>query len=189
MSVGYPVDTRHEHDGQGQRMGSEITFSISDAARVCGVSRSAIRRLLDAGTLPGAYREAVEGSAPNANPWRVPIADLLAAGLVPNRPADNPGASVDGSEPEVVRLRHELEIERSRRIAAENIAAERDRVIVAGERALAGLEMALRSLGPGAVVTPVDTTTAAQEPILVNTTEIPAPVRRWWWPRGARGQV
>ena len=53
-----------------------LTYSITDAAVVCGVHRDTIRRLLRAGRLPNATRPGgVNG------PWRIGAGDLAAAGL------------------------------------------------------------------------------------------------------------
>jgi len=120
-------------------MGTDTTFSISQAAEVCGVSRSRIRRLLDAGRFPHAQREVVTGAPASAQPWTVPLSDLLSAGLTVNRPEQATEQPSNGAETEMMRLRHEVEIERTRRLAAEAIAAER-------ERTIEGLQTALRVL-------------------------------------------
>jgi predicted site-specific integrase-resolvase len=51
------------------------TLSISDAARRCGVHRNTVRRYLDAGKFPGAFRE------DERSPWQIPVRDLREAGL------------------------------------------------------------------------------------------------------------
>ena len=48
---------------------SEWTFSVREAAVVCGVSPSAIRRKLKAGCFPGADKLP-------SGAWRIPVADL-----------------------------------------------------------------------------------------------------------------
>ena len=64
-----------EHD-----LWSEPRLTIAEAARLCGVSASTIRRYLAAGRFPGAHQQ------PSPIPgqrglWRIPTQDLLAAGL------------------------------------------------------------------------------------------------------------
>jgi hypothetical protein len=58
-------------------------FTISEAAQRCGVSTRKIRRLVESGAFPDARQD--EGAARTARVWRIPVPDLLAAGLVPNR--------------------------------------------------------------------------------------------------------
>ncbi len=135
----------------GQSAPGSHRFTLSDAATACGVSRSRIRRMLDAGEFPNAVREDVPGKGASASPWYIPASDLLAAGLFPNRPTDSPrtgggeGGDLSGQAPEqdagqeLADLRHELALERARRVAAEDVARER-------ERAIEALELALRLL-------------------------------------------
>jgi len=122
-------------------------FTLSQAAEVCGVSRSRIRRLLDAGAFPNAVQEDTPGKGTSAQVWRVPLADLQAAGLTPNRapaspesrPAVGGGQGEQDAGQDLADLQHALDLERERRKAAEAIAAER-------ERTIQGLETALRLL-------------------------------------------
>lgn len=146
-----------DDDGQGQRTGSEHPrplrpFTLSAAADACGVSRSTIRRHLDAKRFSGAYRE--DGPlGPGTGPWLIPLADLLAVGLHPNSPRSDDGLSqrtppdrggVQNGQDPVLSLRHDLELERARRQAAEKIADERARTIEALEMALRLLEAPAR---------------------------------------------
>src|SRR5215216_776198 len=123
-------------------------LTIAEAARLCGVSASTIRRYLAAGRFPTAHQE--PGPIPGQRGlWRIPTQDLLAAGLRP-RQAHRPdqaqqngpssgrtaGQSVDDR---VRELEHALELERTRRRAAEDLAAERAHTIQTLERALAAL--------------------------------------------------
>lgn len=55
-------------------------WTISEAVERTGASRSTIRRYRDAGKFPSAFKD-------SAGVWRVPIEDLLAAGLSVNGPA------------------------------------------------------------------------------------------------------
>jgi hypothetical protein len=133
-----------EHD-----LSTEPSLTIAEAARMCGVSASTIRRYLAAGRFPGAHQP------PSPIPgqrglWRIPTQDLLAAGLRPrqartidqvqktepssHRPAGQPG------DDRVRELEHALELERTRRRAAEDLAAERAHTIQSLEGALRALQ-------------------------------------------------
>ncbi|MEU9489411.1 helix-turn-helix domain-containing protein, partial [Streptomyces decoyicus] len=59
---------------------SPSLLSQRDAAAVCGVSRSTIRRRRDAGRFPNAVQDGVLG-------WLIPEDDLRAAGLQLSRSA------------------------------------------------------------------------------------------------------
>lgn len=54
------------------------SYTLTEAAQVTGLSRVTIRRYLDAGRFPGAYQD---GDVGPMAPWRIPTADLSAAGL------------------------------------------------------------------------------------------------------------
>jgi hypothetical protein len=125
-----------------------LSLTIAEAAGLCGVSASTIRRYLAAGRFPTAHQE--PGPIPGQRGlWRIPTQDLLAAGLRP-RQAHRPdqaqqngpssgrtaGRSVDDR---VRELEHALELERTRRRAAEDLAAERAHTIQTLERAVAAL--------------------------------------------------
>jgi Helix-turn-helix domain len=125
------------------------SLTIAEAARQCGVSTSTIRRYLAAGRFPGAHQQ------PSPIPgkrglWRIPTQDLLAAGLrlgqahLPdqqqrNDPLSGRTAGQPGDD-RVPELEHALELERTRRRAAEDLAAERAHTIQTLERALAALQ-------------------------------------------------
>jgi hypothetical protein len=143
-----------EQEPPGQHVGSEHdlwsgpSLTIAEAARLCGVSASTIRRYLAAGRFPTAQRK------PSAIPgqrglWRVPTQDLLAAGLRPgqarppgqeqkNEPWSGRTAGQPGGD-RVRELEHALELERTRRRAAEELAAERAHTIQTLENALVAL--------------------------------------------------
>lgn len=112
------------------------SLTLSEAATATATSRSTVRRRLDAGELPSAWRE--DGpDGPATGPWRIPVNDLLAAGFRLNRPADagqgedgqQPAAdSSDGARDELAELRRQLaearaEAERWRAVADERQAA------------------------------------------------------------------
>ena len=65
---------------------NEWAFSVREAAVVCGVSPSAIRRKVRAGVFPNA--EKLPSGA-----WRIPVSDLEGAGLTPNGAAPMTAAS------------------------------------------------------------------------------------------------
>src|SRR6266540_3415211 len=61
------------------------TLTIAEAAQVCGVSTSTIRRHLRAGRFPSARQE--PSSVPGQHgQWRIPTEDVLGAGLERHRP-------------------------------------------------------------------------------------------------------
>jgi excisionase family DNA binding protein len=124
------------------------TLTVAEAAQVCGVSTSTIRRYLRGGRFPGARQDPspVPGQPGH---WRIPTDDLVQAGLeqqpTPSRhaeqqhvPADRAAASTDSDR--VQALERALELERSRRQAAEVLAAERARTILTLETALRAVE-------------------------------------------------
>lgn len=121
------------HDGgstRGTHLG--VFFTIAQAAEACGVSRDTIKRRRAAGAFPNAV---LEGGA-----WAVPLADLLAAGLQPGRPAppDAPaGAGDDGGETTVIDLREQIADLRGR-------LAERDRAEARSAELVEQLQTALR---------------------------------------------
>jgi Helix-turn-helix domain len=133
-----------EHDPW---VGPSVT--IAEAARLCGVSVSTIRRYLAAGRFPTAHQQ------PSPIPgqrglWRVPTRDLLGAGLRPRQARtpdreqkdERPGRRTVGQPvaDRVRELEHALELERTRRRAAEDLAAERAHTIQTLESALQALQ-------------------------------------------------
>jgi excisionase family DNA binding protein len=133
----------------GDRPQQQQTLTVAEAAQVCGLSTSTIRRYLRDGRFPGARQD--PSSLPGQpGQWRIPTEDVLEAGLDRQRPtpsghaaqhqapADPPGAWADRDR--VQALAHALELERTRRQAAEVLAAERARTIVTLETALRALE-------------------------------------------------
>lgn len=82
----------------------EKTYTLSEAAEVTGKSRVTLRRYLDQGRFPNAYRDEKD---PNSQPWHIPAADLRAAGLTPSTDPAH-GASLEGG-PEAA-LRTELAV-------------------------------------------------------------------------------
>lgn len=60
------------------RSPSEGSYTISEAVKVTGRSRPTIRRYLDAGRFPNAFRAPSETGN---EPWKIPARDLRAAGM------------------------------------------------------------------------------------------------------------
>jgi hypothetical protein len=79
-----------EQEPLGQHVGAEhdlragLSLMIAEAARLCGVSVSTIRRYLAAGRFPSAHQQPSPISG-QRGPWRIPTQDLLAAGLRPRQ--------------------------------------------------------------------------------------------------------
>ena len=62
-----------------ERASIDRDCSIAEAAAIACVSRDTIKRRLNSGAFPGAFRG--PGSGPGG-PWRIPLEDIEAAGLV-----------------------------------------------------------------------------------------------------------
>lgn len=108
-------------------------LTITDAATATNKDRRTIRRWLDSGRFPGAYRL-------NGGDWRIPVADLLAAGLELEAPA-----KADEVADEVADLVRKLTAAESRATLAEALLAERG-------LALDDARLALRALSAAAPV-------------------------------------
>jgi len=142
------------------------TLTIAEAAQLCGLSTSTIRRYLRAGRFPGA-RQAPSPVPGQPGQWRIPTEDLLEAGLERQRPTPSGHAAqhqatgepadavADGDR--IQALEHALEVERTRRQAAEVLAAERARTILTLETALRALEQR----GPEPAADQTETATSA----------------------------
>jgi hypothetical protein len=118
-----------QHPDSKHDLWSGASLTIAEAARLCGVSASTIRRYLAAGRFPTAHQQ------PSPVPgqrgvWRIPTRDLLAAGLRPRQARtpdpeqgdDRPSRQTVG-EPGADRVReleYALELERSRRRSAQS---------------------------------------------------------------------
>ena len=142
-------EPRGQLPGSEQDLWSEPRLTIAEAARLCGVSASTIRRYLAAGRFPGAHQQ--PSSIPGQRGlWRIPTQDLLAAGLRPGQAhgpdreqKNEPTSRRRGGQPaddRVRELEHALELERTRRRAAEDLAAERAHTIQSLEGALRALQ-------------------------------------------------
>jgi hypothetical protein len=124
-------------------------MGLAEAARVCGVSVSTIRR----------RRAELEklGAAQTAGGWQIPVTALIAAGLMerttapPETPSvDTPGTPRDTPLlPINETLRQELEALRSQLVEAERRAAVAEAVAVERERIIEVQQTSLRMLEAG----------------------------------------
>ncbi|MGY2084858.1 helix-turn-helix domain-containing protein [Blastococcus sp. SYSU DS0539] len=64
-------------------------FTLKEAAEACGVSRDTVKRRLADGQFPGAVKDDGESGA-----WRIPLVDLVQAGLEPVVPGPSTPASL-----------------------------------------------------------------------------------------------
>jgi excisionase family DNA binding protein len=141
-------ESTSQHRG-GDHPQQPQTLTIAEAAQVCGLSTSTIRRYLRDGRFPGA-RQAPSPVPGQPRQWRIPTDDIVQASLDRQEPtpsghseqhqvpADSAGTWADRDR--VQALEHALELERTRRQAAEVLAAERARTIVTLETALRAVE-------------------------------------------------
>ena len=107
-----------------------VTVSVAEAAKLCGCSDDTIRRRLNAGLLPGAFQDGRDGNAP----WRVPVSDLVQAGMCGPEVLDeldqrlNPNVARLANQ--VVDLRAELLAERAKSSSlAEQLAQAKSEVV------------------------------------------------------------
>ncbi len=63
-----------------------VTFTVREAARSCAVHANTVRRRLKGGEFPNAFRD-------HTGTWRIPVVDLEAAGLRPQRSRPEPHQS------------------------------------------------------------------------------------------------
>ena len=87
-----------DHDLPAAASPERPSLTLSEAAGQCGVSRSTIRRKHESGAFPSAFKDG-EGA------WRVPVTDLIAAGLTPGRPSP-PDQVSEASEQARAATRH-----------------------------------------------------------------------------------
>jgi len=135
-------------------------FTLAGAAAACGVARTTIRRRIDRGEFPNAHRRLVPGEPEKSATWRIPAADLLAAGLVPNRGPDGahdvatPPTDTMGDTPGSARMASEVDALHQRVDMLERLVeAERrraDDLARVAEQAQRVAELALRGIGSGA---------------------------------------
>lgn len=154
---------------------SRPVFSLSDAARLTGVSRSTMRRYREGGDFPNAYKN-------TDKVWMIPVEDLLAKGLklqgeastqtTLSRPAHDqpqagsgamPNQEVDALKAELAQARIDLAREQAQREGVENVLAE-------VRKRADSLDMALRQLEAG-------------KPQPKPTPPPPPPAPKGWWAR------
>ena len=100
---------------------------VREAAAACRLSPRTIRRKLNAGAFPNAYKSP-SGDDPTRTMWKIPVSDLEQAGLAPtlvhpafSKPA--PTAESDASAPTVLELVRSDRFGRLRSELAEAVAA------------------------------------------------------------------
>jgi predicted DNA-binding transcriptional regulator AlpA len=97
-------------------------WTLTEAVQRTGSSRSTLRRYLDAGKFPNAYKD-------TSKAWRFPLEDLLAAGLSVSEPPTERAQSMPTEQPstatdeQVSKLEQALREERTRADNAERLAA------------------------------------------------------------------
>lgn len=111
-------------------MTNRPAWTLTEAVQRTGASRSTLRRYLDAGKFPNAYKD-------TSKAWRFPLEDLLAAGLSVSEPPRERTLSTSGeqglsmpteqassaSAEQVSKLEQALREERTRADNAERLAA------------------------------------------------------------------
>jgi excisionase family DNA binding protein len=140
------------------------TFTASDAATRCGISRRTLVRMIDTGRL--------EATRDESGAWTVTRDALLAAGLRLDAPS--PPDAARSADVELAELRAELAVARVRADAAERArdAAERH-----AETLAKIVQDMSRALPPAPVAAPEAGPSAAPATA--------APPRRRWWHRDA----
>lgn len=96
---------------------AERSLTLSEAAAASGASRVTLRRRLDAGSFPNAFRSDTDGKG-RKDTWRIPVGDLIAAGFVlPGElraAAATPAKRVVELESRVAALEQEVAVWRAR---------------------------------------------------------------------------
>jgi predicted DNA-binding transcriptional regulator AlpA len=103
-------------------MATRPAWTLTEAVQRTGASRSTLRRYLDAGKFPNAYKD-------TSKAWRFPLEDLLAAGLSVSEPPAERALSTPTEQPNTAtaerlsKLEQALREERTRADNAERLAA------------------------------------------------------------------
>lgn len=111
-------------------------LTFNEAAEAAGVSRDTIKRRHRAGAFPGAERD-------DRGAWRVPTAELIAAGFTLHAPG--------AGEPERVQAVPDLDELAQLRAELARVTAERDQWRAVAEERLRTVEvatLAMRAIGP-----------------------------------------
>lgn len=158
-------------------------LTLTQAARRCGVSRSAVRRALDGGSLPGAVQ-----SEDDRGTWLVPVQDLVAAGLLseteqvadspeqvadrsPDRSPDSPEQSTEQVGPGVGLVRWED----VQGLVAQLVTAQDDRARTETDLRVATFRLEQAEAETERLRQELQTVRAQSE-----QSEQSEPVRRWW---------
>lgn len=164
-------------------------MGLAEAARVCGVSVSTIRRKR--------LELAEHGAAQTAKGWQIPVTALIAVGLMgrttpppetpsadaPDTPSEAPlTPPVDGLREELDVLRSQLADAERRAAVAEAVAAERERIIQAQQMSLRMLESGVGTASEPGI--PADRASGTVE--TANTTTEPTTPQRGWRSRFKR---
>lgn len=161
-------------------MAERPSFTLTEAAERCGVSISTMKRRQAQGDFPNAWKD-------SRRRWRVPVPDLLAAGLSLSQPvtqeAPEPEAPAS-DDAELVELREQLKRERQNRQKAEEQAAlYRDRVADL-KHSLDVVERTVRLLEAPKPEEPAQPQPPQpQEPTPPPVADAAKPQRRSWWSR------
>lgn len=155
-------------------------WTLTEAVQRTGASRSTLRRHLDAGKFPNAYKD-------TSNAWRFPLEDLLAAGLSVSEPPAERAQSMPTEQPStasaelVSKLEQALREERTRADNAERLAASYLDNVQDLRRALRMLEAGTgqhEQVSKQALTAPTDHSTNDPEQVSLSRYE-PAPLRLW----------
>jgi hypothetical protein len=122
--------------------GQRPAWRLSEAVERTTASRSTLRRHLENGRLPNAYKD-------SSGAWRFPVEDLLAAGVSMAKSSPDDPVSVSTGQPieqpvsnqsqRIMELEHQLAIERERSSGLERLAQQ-------AQAHADGLQMALRMI-------------------------------------------
>lgn len=163
---------------------SRPSWTISEAADRCGVSKSTVRRYREAGKFPSAFKDS-QGA------WKVPLEDLLAVGWKPIDPALNQATEqpADGLAERVRELEQALAVERARNEGLERVAA-------MAEASVADLRQAMKMIEASVSEQPEPPSeqvqdTPTEQPVMVGAEQPseraeqpvsnPEPRRKRWW--------
>lgn len=179
------------------RFGNPPTLGLKEAAVQCGVSVSTMRRHRDELVKLGA-------TVSDQGHWRIPIPALITAGLMDRRtPPDaltgvvtspvTPNMTPDYLD-RIAQLERQLQDEimarkdeHAGRVLAEQVAAERERIIQAQAQTLRILEAA-PSAQPS-VIPPPETEQPMPAESVGTEAASPGPKRRWWpWSDNSKGR-